>query len=214
METQITRSRIQAARFIIERIVAVALICSYSCSWHQPPQTEPSLAGSIQVRLWQYFWKGINKFGDSRLGIIANLGPPKQAITGEELDRTNKLSQEERRYIWGHGAEIKNEIIELVYAGLSIRILKVNSPPYREFVYNVIVTSGRYKMPGNLNVGSKRQDVLRFLGNPFRSGDRGDAYDVVQVYDSGEQIGGYIDQIIFSYRGDSVGRIRLWLYLD
>lgn len=214
METQITRSRIQAARFLIERIVAVALICSYSCSWRQPPQTEPPLAGNIQVRLWQYFWKGINKFGDSRLGILANLGQPKQAITGEELDRTKKLSQEERRYIWGHGAEIKNEIIELVYAGLSIRILKVNSPPYREFVYNVIVTSSRYKMPGNLNVGSRRPDILRFLGNPSGSNDRGDGYEVVQVDSGGEQLGGYTNFITFSYRGDSVSRISFWLYLD
>jgi hypothetical protein len=214
METQITRSNIRAARFIIERIVAVALICSCSCSWRQPPQTEPPLAGNIQVRLWQYFWKGINKFGDSRLGIIANLGQPKQAITGEELDRTKKLSQEERRYIWGHGAEIKNEIIELAYAGLSIRILKVNSPPYREFVYNVIVTSSRYKMPGNLNVGSRRPDILRFLGNPSGSNDRGDGYEVVQVDSGGEQLGGYTNFITFSYRGDSVSRISFWLYLD
>jgi hypothetical protein len=214
METQITRSRIQAVRFLIERIVAIALICSYSCSWRQPPQTEPPLAGNIQVRLWQYFWKGINQFGDGRLGIIANLGQPKQAITGEELGSTKKLSQEEKRYIWGHGAEIKNEIIELAYDGLTIRILKVNSPPYREFIYDMTVTSSRYKMPGNLNVGSKRKDVLRFLGNPSKSGDRRDAYEVVYVDSNGEQGAGYINQITFSYRGDSVSRISFWLYLD
>ena len=142
------------------------------------------------------------------------MGQPKHTITGEELDRTKKLSPEERRYIWGHGAEIQNEIIELVYNGLSIKILKVNNPPYREFVYNVIVTSGRYRMPGNLNVGSKRQDVIRFLGNPSRSNDRGDSFVVVQVGDFGEQVGGYENSIIFSYRGESVSRISFWLYLD
>jgi hypothetical protein len=214
MGPKIARSRLHSSPLLAWHFIAVALIYLCSCSRPPSPQAEPPLEGSIPVRLWRYFNEGIDKFGNSRLGIIANLGQPKHAITGEELDRTKKLSPEERRYIWGHGAEIENEIIELVYNGLSTKILKVNSPPYREFVYNVIVTSGRYRMPGNLNVGSKRQDVIRFLGNPSRSNDRGDSFVVVQVGDFGEQVGGYKNSIIFSYRGESVSRISFWLYLD
>jgi hypothetical protein len=69
-------------------------------------------------------------------------------------------------------------------------------------------------MPGNLNVGSKRQDIIRFLGNPSRSNDHEDRFVVVQVGDFGEQVGGYENSIIFSYRGESVSRIGFWLYLD
>jgi hypothetical protein len=150
MEPKLTRSRLHSAHLLAGHFIAVALICFYSCSKSPAPRDEPPLEGSTPVRLCRYFNEGINQFGDSRLGIIANLGQPKQASTGEELDRKKKLDPEERRYIWGHGGEIKNEIIELVYNGLSIKILKVNSPPYREFVYNVTVTSSRYKMPGNM----------------------------------------------------------------
>jgi len=55
----------------------------------------------------------------------------------------------------------------------------------------IVRSSGRYKMPGSLDVGSKRQDVLRSLGIPSRSNDRGDVYYVTQVDSFGEQVGGY-----------------------
>ena len=177
------------------------------------PGTEEPLPGTPQQRLIRYFESVNMIFGKSRAEIIANLGTPKQISTEKELSRAKKLSPEDRRLIEGHDSETKNKIIESVYAGLSIRTLKVNSPPYREFVYDVTVTSNRYKMPWNLNVGSLHKDVRRILGNPARSADNREIYEVVYFDDKGHPIG-YIDHITFSFHGNTVSRIRWQMHLD
>jgi integrase len=64
---------------------------------------------------------------------------------------------------------VENEVTELIYDGLSIRVLKVSSPPYREFVYDIRVTSDIYKMLWSLKVGRPRNEVRRILGDPSRS---------------------------------------------
>jgi hypothetical protein len=151
-------------------------------------------------------------FGDTRAEIIRNLGKPKRERNESDLEKANELNAEERRYLLGHTSEPINHICELAYDGLSLRILKVNSPPYREFVYDLAVTSARYKMLWNLNVGSPRQEVRRILGDPSNPNALKDSYLVVH---SGDPEGlGYTDLVTFNYHGNLVDTIHFWQYLD
>jgi hypothetical protein len=148
--------------------------------------------------------------GSSRAEIIENLGKPKLERTGDDLRKANELTPEDVRLIRGHNTGAENEISELAYDGLSLKILKVNSPPYREFIYQITVTSDRYKMLWNLNVGSPRQEVRRLLGDPSRFEALKDFYQVVH---SGNPMG-YTDQVTFAYHDGLVSQTCFWLYID
>ncbi len=178
---------------------------------HSKPRTEEPLPATPQLRLERYFDTRTQMFGTSRAEIIKNLGKPRLERTEGDLENAKQLNAEERRYLLGHRSEPINQISELAYDGLSLRILKVNSPPYREIVYDMTVTGTRYKMLWNLNVGSPRQEVRRILGDPSNPNDLKDSYLVVH---SGDQGLGYTDLVTFSYLGSQVSRIHFWKYLD
>jgi hypothetical protein len=147
--------------------------------------------------------------GNTRAEIIKNLGKPKRERTENDLRQANELPAEDARMVRGHGVE--NKIFELAYEGLILKIVKVNSPPYREFVYDMTVTSNRYKMLWDLNVGGPRQEVRRILGDPSDPNDLKDSYDVVH---SGDPEVGYTDLVTFDYHDSLVSRIHFWMYLD
>ncbi|HOW86902.1 MAG TPA: hypothetical protein P5119_12960 [Candidatus Aminicenantes bacterium] len=173
---------------------------------------EEPLPETPELRLELYFNARTRPFGNTRAEIIKNLGKPKLERTEKDLERAGQLTSEEKRYLLGHISVPINQIIELAYDGLLLRILKVNSPPYREFVYDMRVTSSRYRMLWNLNVGSPRQEIRRILGDPSNPNDTKDSYNVVDPDDlSGLD---YIDLLTFSYQGNLVDKISFWLYLD
>jgi hypothetical protein len=153
-------------------------------------------------------------FGDSRAAVISNLGKPKKLRTDKDLSKASELTAEDRRLIQGHFAgPNENEITELAYDGLAMKILKVKSPPYREFIYLIEITSKKYRMSWNLDVGCQRKEVRRILGNPSRSDDGYDSYVVVHFDDNGNPIG-YEDQVTFRYHSNTVSRICFWSYID
>jgi len=190
--------------------LSFALTCLASCTQRPLPGIKEPLQGTPQERTERYFNSGIHQFGNSRAEIISNLGKPKRERTEKDLERARQLAPEERRYLLGHTSEPINQISELAYDGLSLRILKVNSPPYREFVYDISVTSDKYKLIWNLNVGRPRQEVRRILGNPSNSDDLKDSYRV--VHSSNPE--GYTDLVTFGYHEGLIIRIQFWLYLD
>jgi hypothetical protein len=186
------------------------LICFAFYCQHTKPRTEESFPATPQLRLERYFDTRSLMYGSSRAEIIRNLGKPKLERTEKDLEKAMQLSPDEKRYLLGHTAEPINQINELVYDGLSLRILKVNSQPYNEFVYDIIVTSDKYKFLWNLTVGSTRQEVIRILGNPSYSDDIKDSYDV--VHSSPPE--GYTDLVTFSYSKNRIIRIHFSLYID
>lgn len=177
---------------------------------HSKPATEEPLPATPQLRLERYFATRTQMLGNTRAEIINNLGKPKWERTESDLEKAKQLTQEERRLLLGHRSEQINQINELAYDGLSLRILRVNSPPYRELVYDLTVTSARYKMLWGLNVGSPRQEVRRIFGEPSKSDELQDSYWVVHSTPPE----GYTDLVIFGYRDDLVDRVRFWLYID
>ena len=188
--------------------VTLALSCfAFHCQ-HPKPRTEEPLPETPQLRIDRYFDARTQMLGNTRAEIVKNLGKPKLERTENDLKKANELTAEDARLVRGHGVE--NEIFELAYEGLLLKILKVNSPPYREFVYDMTVTSNRYKMLWNLNVGSPRQEVRRILGDPSSPNDLKDSYSVVH---SGSPEG-YTDLVTFSYHDSLVSRIHFWQYLD
>lgn len=184
-------------------VLPLVLSCLTCCSRRPLP-------GTPQQRLERFFDTRNQVFGNSRAEIIENLGKPKLERTDDDLSQENELTAEDRRLLLGHASEPINQITELVYDGLSLKILKVNSPPYSEFVYDLTVTSAKRKMSWDLNIGSPRQKVRRILGNPSRSDDLTDSYDVVH---SGDPTG-YTNLVVFTYHDSRVDRIRFWLYID
>ena len=195
---------------ILARVLTLVLSCSAFYPQHPLVRTEEPLPETPQLRLERYFATRTQMLGNSRAEIMENLGKPKRERTDEDLRRANELTSEEARRIRGHDTGVENEIMELAYDGLYLRILKVNSPPYREFVYDITVTSDRYKMLWNLNVGSPRQEIRRILGKPSKSDELQDSYLV--VHSSPPE--GYTDLVIFGYHDNFVDRVRFWLYLD
>ncbi len=197
---------------ILVCFLSFALTCLTSGSQRALPKIERVLPGTLENRLEQYFSTGIHKFGNSRAEIIKNLGKPKLERTNTDLRKANKLSAIDERLIRGNGTRVENEIIELAYDGLLLRILKVNSPPHREIIYCIKVTGDRYKMLWNLNVGSPRQEVYRILGDPYRS-----RLDALEDSYSGAYSGdptAYTGSVIFAYHGDLVSQISFWLDLN
>ena len=189
-------------------VLTLVLSCLASYCQHSKPRTEEPLPATPQLRIERYFDTRTQMFGNTRAEIIKNLGKPKLERTENDLRKANELTTEDARLVRGHGVE--NEIFDLAYEGLSIRILKVNSPPYRELVYDLTVTSARYKMLWGLNVGSPRQEVRRIFGEPSKSDELQDSYWVVHSTPPE----GYTDLVIFGYRDDLVDRVRFWLYID
>jgi hypothetical protein len=177
------------------------------------PKIEEPLQETSQKRLEQYFFAGMHKFGNTQAEIILNLGKPKRTRTGGDLSKSNELTSEDKRLIRGHGPGVENEIAELAYQGLSIKVLKVNSPPYREFIYDIRVANNIYKMLWNLNVGCSRNEVRRILGDPTRCDESKDSYVVVHSDAKGDPVG-YEDLVSFSYSDNAVSRILFWLNID
>lgn len=188
----------------------LVLSCFASYSQDLKSKTEEPLEATPQLRLERYFDTSTQMFGNTRAEIIENLGKPKLVRTENDLMAASELTREDARLVRGHGVE--NGIFELSYEGLLLKILKVNSPPYREFVYEMTVTSNRYKMLWNLNVGSPRQEVRHILGDPSNPHDLKDSYAVVH---SGTPPEVYTpDLVTFNYRDSLVSRIQFWRCID
>jgi hypothetical protein len=188
--------------------VALVLSCFASHCQHSKPRTEEPLPATAQLRIERYFDARTQLLGNTRAEIVKNLGKPKLERTENDLKKANELTAEDARLVRGHGVE--NEIFEWAYEGLLLKILKVNSPPYREFIFYITVTSDRYRMPWNLNVGSPRQEVKRILGDPSKFEALKDSYRVVH---SGNP-SGYEDQVTLTYHDGRIIQICFWLYID
>lgn len=192
----------------------VILILLASCARRPHPTMDIPLPETSQQRIFQYFRAVLNTFGNNRAEIISNLGEPNLIRTACDLSQAGELTAEDRRLIRGHGSGVENEIFELLYSGMWIKVLKVSSPPHQEGVYLLEVSSKRYKMPWNLGVGCQFKDVRRILGGPSLISDNGDyTYSVVHLDESGNPVG-YEDSITFCYHKGKVERIRFWVQWD
>ncbi len=107
--------------------LALVLSCCAIYCRHSRPRIEEPLPETPELRLELCFNARTRPFGNTRAEIIKNLGKPKLERTEKDLERAGQLTSEEKRYLLGHISEPINQIIELTYDGLLLRILKVNS---------------------------------------------------------------------------------------
>ncbi len=151
---------------------------------------------TFRDRLALYFDLRTSIFGRNRAEIIDKLGKPVETTVERIRNR--------------HQSDITDEIIRMLYDGLSVTIYKANYAPGKEFVWDMTVTSPRFKMPWGIDVGCSRDLVRQTLGPPTRVKDAVESYDVV-YFPEGP---GYINSLSFTYRDDRVSAIYFWLYID
>lgn len=138
-------------------------------------------------------------------GLAFNLGANKDEIIRNlgEPEWSNSLNTENR-----HDPGVMDSISELSYSGLFIRVYSATEVK-RDMIMYIMITSDKYKLKSNLNVGTSKNLVKKVLGEPSEqvlgqpSGKNGDAWR----YDDSESI----SHIQFHFSNDLIDKIE-WFY--
>lgn len=151
-----------------------------------------SQANDFQKRVNQFIYDGLDfKLGKTRAEIISNLGNPENM----EMKKVKNIHYPD---------EIIDEIYELFYDGLYIRIYKATAGD-REFIEYLSITSDRFKIKWGLNIGSSKEEVKNILGNPIKEDSDVFTYEYTD---------GYPDHVYFYFRDNAVYRIDWEFWID
>jgi hypothetical protein len=129
-----------------------------------------------------------------------------------------RVREVENRHVDGQIDEIR----ELEYDGLVLKIYKVSEVPERELLMTIAVTSPRYEIGWGLKVGTNKEDVRRVLGNGSENVDcrlLTQQGGTTPAHMHGDCIWEYSDgdagsEVTFSFEKDRVYRIDWSFYVD
>lgn len=108
------------------------------------------------------FASTIYKFGETVAEIEKNLGGlvSKNVSTTENLHNKNQI----------------DDIIELTYEGLFIKIYRTNLDEPKELIMKMIITSDKYITESDIQIGVEKSKVIEILGEPLSVEDTSISY--------------------------------------
>lgn len=178
-------------RSVVIGAVVLLIVTIFSISMKQQhaelKETTPEV---FQSRISQFVYGGLQLIiGETVAEVTSNLGNP-------ESFKTEKVKNR-------HNPEQIDEINELFYDGLYIKIYKVTETN-KEFITDLSVTNDRYHMKWGLNVGSSNDEVKNILGSPSEEKHN------VFIYRTDEAP----SHVSFYFRNGTVYRIDWSFYID